>query len=246
MYFAPIRRDFNSVGVRYFNFADGLYVVRALTEHGQLIGGRVMELDDQPIDSVLSALNPYTGGTDGRHQLYAVMLLESPEILHAAGLAQSPTGYGLTVEDQEGSALHVDLVAQMPQADAPAPVTKPWKALDPEALPAEGDGWVRSLQSEPDDALPLYLQRIDQRYLWEPVQDGGGYLRLQSMFNSEQQSMAAFFDENIKPLPEGSLQYLVVDLRGNSGGNFTLFVEIAKWLPGKVADDGNLRRLLPE
>ena len=42
-----------SVGVRYFNFADGLYVVRALTEHGQLIGGRVMELDDQPIDSVL-------------------------------------------------------------------------------------------------------------------------------------------------------------------------------------------------
>ncbi len=53
MYFAPIRRDFNSVGVRYFNFADGLYVVRALTEHGQLIGGRVMELDDQPIDSVL-------------------------------------------------------------------------------------------------------------------------------------------------------------------------------------------------
>ena len=52
--------------------------------------------------------------------------------------------------------------------------------------------------------------------------------------------MDAFFEENLKPLPDGSLPYLVVDFRANWGGNTNLFVEIAKWLPGKVADDGHL------
>lgn len=36
------------------------------------------------------------------------------------------------------------------------------------------------------------------------------------------------------------MRYLVVDLRANAGGDFTLFVEIAKWLRNKIADDGHL------
>ena len=89
---APLQRDFNSAGVRYFHFLDGLYVVRALAEHEQLIGGRVIEIDGQPIDSVLTDLKAYFGGVDEWRQLNAVILLESPDILHAAGLAVSPTG----------------------------------------------------------------------------------------------------------------------------------------------------------
>lgn len=236
----PVRAVFNSVGVRYFHFRDGLYVVRALAEHEQLIGGRVIEIDGNPIDSVLTALRSYTGGADGWRRLYAAMLLESAEIMHAAGLSESPTGYTLTIEDQEGSRLQIDLTAQMPHADGPAPVELPWKTLDPEAWPAEEDEWLRSLQSVSDDVLPLYLQNIDQRFMWEPVEDGGGYLRLQNTLNTNEQSLATFLDESLGALPEGFLRYLVVDLRANDGGDFTLFVEAAQWLPGKVADDGHL------
>lgn len=32
----------------------------------------------------------------------------------------------------------------------------------------------------------------------------------------------------------------MIDLRANDGGDFTLIVEIAKWLQGIVADDGHL------
>lgn len=76
--------------------------------------------------------------------------------------------------------------------------------------------------------------------MWQPLQGDGGYLRLQEAFNSEEQTLAAFLDENLAPLPDSSLRYLVVDLRANSGGNFTLFAEAAQWLPQKVADDGHL------
>lgn len=72
------------------------------------------------------------------------------------------------------------------------------------------------------------------------IENGGGYLRLTNIWNREEQTTAAFFDENIGPLPDGSLPYLVVDLRSNDGGDITLFAEISRWLPDKVADDGHL------
>ena len=236
----PVQREFNGVGVRYFHFLDGLYVVRASAEHESLVGGRVLEIDGQPIDALLAELKSYFGGTDGWRLLQAVMLLESPEILHAAALAESPGGYTVMVQDQQGAVQEAELTAHTPQAAEDIPLRNSWMTLEAGALPDEGDGWVRTLQDLSEDQLPLYLQQTDQRYLWMPIEGGGGYLRLQTMFNTEQQTMSAFFDENVRPLPDGSLDYLVVDLRSNSGGDFTNLVESAKWLPGKVADDGRL------
>ena len=236
----PVRGIFNSVGVRYYYFQDGLYVVRALAEYEQLIGGRVTEIDGQPIDTIFTALNAYSGGTAQWRDVLSVILLESPELLHAVGLVGSSDGYTLTVVDQAGVPLQVELTAQMPQNPENIPAPLAIKALAAEGWPVEGDEWVHSLQVESNDLLPLYLQQMDQLYMWAPQQDGGGYIRLQQVFNGQEQSMDTFFDENLKPLPDGSLPYLVVDLRANDGGDFTLFVEIAKWLPEKVAEDGHL------
>jgi len=236
-----IRRDFNSVGARYFYFKDGLYVVRALAEHEQLIGGRVIEIDGQPIETIFTALDVYSGGTAIWRQLInSVILLESPELLHAAGLVDSPERYILTVVDQSGATLQAELDAQLPQAPENIPFPRNTRTLDAEGWPVEGDEWVRSLQGISADEVPLYLRQTDQLYMWTPLQNDGGYVRIQATVNARDQSMGAFFDENLKPLPDGSLRYLVVDLRENDGGNFTLFVDVSKWLPDKVADDGHL------
>ena len=128
----------------------------------------------------------------------------------------------------------------MPEPGDATVTDKSIRNLDAQTLPDEGTGWVTALQAGPGDDLPLYLQQPAQTFMWEPLQGGGGYVRLQAMENSRDQSMDTFFEENLKPLPDGSLQYLVVDFRANWGGNAILFVETAKWLPGKVADDGQL------
>ena len=235
-----VRRDFNSIGARYFYFKDGLYVVRALAEHEQLIGGRVIEIDGQPIETILTTLNAYSGGTEIWRQFNSVLLLESPALLHAGGLVDSPSGYSLTVVDPSGATLHAELDGQLPQAPENIPFPRSTKTLDAEAWPVEGNEWVRSLQGIPPDEVPLYLRQTDQLYMWTPLQNDGGYVRIQATLNARDQSMEAFFDENLKPLPDGSLQYLVVDLRANDGGDFTLFLDVSKWLPDKVADDGHL------
>lgn len=238
--FGPVRRDFATVGVRYFHFRDGLHVVRAATEHRSLLGGRVVEIDGRPVDAVLATLAAYTGGTAGWRRLHAVMLLEAPELVHAAGLTRSPTGYTATVTDPAGVARRVELTGRTPPKDAPAPTAKPWRTLDARALPSEGNGWVRTLGAVPEDALPLYLRDLEQLFLWEPLAGDGGYLRLQTMARSARRAMAASFAERVDPLPEGSLRYLVVDLRANGGGDFTHFVDVAARLPGKVTDDGTV------
>ena len=235
-----VRTKFNSVGVRYFYFQDGLYVVRALAENQQLIGGRVIEIDGRPIDTIFSVLDFYTGGPSGWRQIKSVILLESSELLYAASLVDAPNRYTLTVVNQSGTTLQTELNAQLPQATENIPFPIITKTLDAGARPDEGDEWVRTLQGISADDLPLYVQQTDQLYMWAPIQDGGGYVRLQEMQNAQDQSMESFFDENLKLLPDGSLRYLVVDLRANDGGDFTLFVEISKWLPGKVADSGHL------
>ena len=238
---SPLRRDSKAVGVRYFHFADGLHVVRALAEHEDLIGARVLAIDGEPIDSLqASVMNQYIGGPEVWRRLYATLILESAEIMHAAGLTQSPDGYTLTVEDQDGATRDVDLIAYTPPADGPAPDIHPWRTLRADAMPDEGDAWVWSLQGMAESDLPLYLRAIRQMHMWQTLPHDGGYIRLQQTLNAQEQSLAAFFDENLKPLPDGSLNYLVVDLRGNSAGNFVLFAEIAEWLPNKVADDGQL------
>lgn len=235
-----VQRDFNFVGLRFFHFQDGLYVVRALAGHEPLIGARVLEIDGQPIDAVLAALYSYVGGPEQWRRLYAADMLESAEILHAAGLADSPDGYSIMVQDQQGTTQQVDLAAQPAQSAESAPFSRPWGLLEAGPLPGEGDAWVGSLQAVSEDRLPLYLQQTNLPYWWAPLENGGGYVRLQTGFNTEQQSLAGFFEENIAPLPDGSLDYLVVDLRPNDGGDFTQFVEIAKWLPDKVAENGRL------
>lgn len=125
-----VQREFNSTGARYFHFRDGLYVVRALAENEQLIGARLLEIDGQPIDSVLADLNSYFGGADGWRQMQALLLLESPELLHAVGIANSPTSYTLTVIDRLGFTDQVKLNAEMPNILEAVPLRWPFNHLE--------------------------------------------------------------------------------------------------------------------
>ena len=239
VHLTPLQRDFNAVGLRYFLFRDGLYIVRALKEYEQLIGARVIEIDGQPITSILNEMQSYFGGKESWRQLYAVRMLESADILHAAGLAESPDGYTLTVQSQQGEVQQVQLAARTPAAED-KPGRSFLETLAAEALADEGDVWVHALQEFDDDLLPPFFQEMDQLYFWTPLPNEGGYFRLKNTVNDEQQTLAEFYQETIEPLPEGSLRYLVVDLRLNDAGDLTLFADIAGRLPAKVADNGHL------
>ena len=228
---------FTPVGVRFFQFQDGLYVVRALAEHEELVGGRVLELDGQPIEEVLAELESLTGGTEGWRRIWAVMHLEYPEIMHAAGVAERADGYTLTVEDENGNRRIADIPVQ---AQIKPDDRLPLATLEAGVLPDESGAWVYSLPDLPAASVPLYLQHTDQRFWWTSLDGDGGYVRIMKTFNTREQSLAGFFEENIRSLPDGSLQYLVVDLRTNPAGDLTLFADIAKWLPEKVAADGHL------
>lgn len=133
-----------------------------------------------PIDSILAELRNYIGGPEGWRRMQSIMLLESPEILHAASLAAAPTGYTLSVEDQDGATREVELSAQKPKADKNVRTREPWSTLEAKALADAGDEWVRSMQIESDDLRPLYLRQTDRPYWYTPLENDGGYLRMET------------------------------------------------------------------
>jgi hypothetical protein len=202
---------------------------------------RITALDGEPIDAVLDALETYSGGMDHWRLFTSLLLLESPELLHAAGIAESADGYTLTVAGPDGEEQDVALDAYATDLDQDSPsFSKPWRNLDAQPLPDEGADWTYTLADLAASDVPLYLQDSDTYYVWAALEDGGGYMRFDESSNSRTQRMAEFFEQNVAALPDGSLEYVVVDLRPNWGGNSNLFVEPAQWLPDKVAEGGHV------
>lgn len=238
--FNYLPQHFAGVEVRFFDFSDGVYIVRAAGELEALIGRRVTAVDGRPVEEVLESLRIYVGDMDSWRRIWAVLLLEYPEILYAAGLADAPEGYTVSLVDASGNEQQVYLAGQPDQVSADAILRSPLSTLHAEELRGEGASWAWSLGDRTEENLPLYLQAPDTLYRWVAMPDGGGYLRLNAMGIPKPQTMVEFFAAEIEPLADGSLEYLVVDLRTIDGGNSSLFAPISKWLPDKVADGGKL------
>lgn len=235
----PLYRRFKVIGAKFYWFKDGLYVVRADAAHGDAVGGRVLAIDGMPIADIAESLSRYRGGVPHWRRLMMPMMIESPEILHAAGLTGSPEAY--TVSLAMGSGNKRDIVFEGTAAEngAALPVRRPWMTLKPVALPGEDEGWIRAI-SVSGDAVPLYLRDSNQSLYAVPVSGNGFYIRTQTAFDTGAQSITGFYRQTLSKIGNGELDYLVVDLRWNPGGDYTRAIEFAKQAPAKIKKGGRL------
>jgi hypothetical protein len=90
---------FNRLGVRFLLADDGLYVADATPEYEALVGSRIVKIEGHDLDALRRAWSAYyPRSPSGRDEAIHVFL-ESPELLHAAGLAASPGGVTLRLAD---------------------------------------------------------------------------------------------------------------------------------------------------
>jgi hypothetical protein len=108
----------NRLPVRLFLFADGVFVTVAKDAGLAALGRRVDAIDGLPAGDVVRKLRIYRGGRDNLRDYDDLSLLESPELLHAAGIARSSREVTLTVSDEDHSG-DIRLFAQPPSAAAP-------------------------------------------------------------------------------------------------------------------------------
>lgn len=210
--------------LRTYQFADGLHIVWAASAHADLLGARIDAMDGHSIRDIQAATRRYAGGTDAHRQRMLAPMLESPALLEAAGLANARDRLTLRGILLDGRPFERTIEAEV--RDRSAWVSSSQRLLFPV--------WERapmvSLINR-TDALPVYLRHSSQLFSLEELPERGLYIGIGHNGDADESTMAAFVERALSRLRDERPAYVVVDMRMNSGGDFTTTYAFAQALP---------------
>lgn len=236
--YGPTYRNFNRSGIEAFWFSDGLYIVRALTSHADLIGTRIVEIEGRSPEQVSEALGNYTGGAEPWKRLRGQYFLRSPELMHAASLAVSSDEINIKVLDDNGEKRHVILKA-LPAAKEKASYARTSLIpLSADSLPDEIEPWDRTLNLE-GDFVPIYLRDFDSNFLQQDL-DNGVYLRATVLFNRDGMTIEDRLAAVIDNAPDDGYDFIAFDLRLSPGGDFGTVSDFAQNVESILSPNGKV------
>lgn len=187
--------------IRFECFDDGVFVLSADEKYRELVGGRVVALGGKPIDEVLEAAAPAIPGDNSQGgQTILERLLDSPTFHEAVGAGTGGKSR-VTVERSGGERREVEL--ELPEP-GPPPFAGAWPA-----------SWIRA-ESKPalrdrDPERPYFVEFVaPQKAL---------YLRIRRIEQDEKERIVAFCTRAFALADERGAERLVIDVRGNGGGN---------------------------
>jgi hypothetical protein len=222
--------------VRVVALSDGLYVMRATENNADLLGGRVMAVDGESIDSVMTKLEQLRGGTAGWRRLHASQYLTLQDMLFGIDVAPDMQHSNWTVETRSGATITRRLDAHLPPASEPeVPVTR-WLSSEPFG-PMTGS-WHTV---EPDHPLPISLTDFDQAF--RSLRLPGTctqFVQLKSNVDQGGQSIKDFLSATEKRLRESQPCNVIFDLRYDGGGDYLNTYRFAHELPNLVPPAGRI------
>lgn len=189
---------FRHYPIRLHLYEDGLYVRRVARRYASAAGLRVVGIGEMTADEAMAAVEP-TVERDNRYQVKHLLpgRLVIPEILHARGVIPDLESARFELEDGRGRRVSLDL--------APVP---PGRVVD----------WVDARRT---DEPPLYLRHPDERHWFEYlVSERTLYVRYREVLDEEEgEAIHEFAERLFRFLEERPVERLILDIRGNPGGN---------------------------
>ncbi len=204
------------IGLQWF--ADGLYIITATSEHADLLGARLLLIGTMTPDALLTRLDDYIGGTKEWVRVVSIYYLRSPEALKGIGAIDDDARVQLTLVLPDGRQIRRIL-----------------EALPPDYESEEGN-IVPLLHDR--ERLPLYLWYPEVNTFWEWVPELDAlYIQINT---NRYTSLVRYLDRVLAVARNSRPRHAIVDLRFNSGGNYTYTTEFAKGLPDAIAQDGKI------
>jgi hypothetical protein len=201
-----------TIGFRYYplelySFSDGLYVRRAGAPCADLAGARVARIGRLSADSALRAVSPVISHENEQFLRSAgPTYLMMPEVHDALGI----------VDDMERLPLELERDGRRWTA-----VVAPAGRLTPQGHespgPIDRSGWADMRAAA--TAAPLYLSRGEPRWLRYLPEQRTLYVAYQSSVPPHQgEPIDRFFDRVLAAADSSGPERLVLDIRGNGGG----------------------------
>lgn len=186
-------------------FSDGPAVTHTAPGYDSLARARVLRVEGLAVDSVLRRLGAVISrDNDVGLRVRSGRLLHDPDALRALGLAARPDSVALTLVLDD--TVRLDLPVQTGVED--------WQAAEP-------------------DTLPLYRRRAEELF-WSERIDGGQTLYVRYNRCREPFAFWGFARDIEAELDDPGVRRVVVDLRGNGGGNsmqfsYLMLPDLVRW-----------------
>lgn len=216
---SPISRRarVNALPLRFAWFEEGLYVVLADAAFADLLGARVVSIEGQTPDEIAEIFRPTFGGQAGRSHWISSLNMESPELLHAAGVTADPE--------------RVEILFDLPDGQRASRTLASVPAFTDSALRRYGGDLLEYVVPEPVSSTwrhvmqgqtpPLYLSQPDAPFFaaWIETRAGSGlYMRLEMTMDVGEHILSDFHAGALETLKSRDARFVVVDLRHNGGG----------------------------
>jgi hypothetical protein len=203
-------------------FDDGLRVAKSDADPS-LRGLAVETIAGKSLDDLRRAWSRYQPGTAGWRDQQIYNFIESPELLHAAGIAASAESVELAFRRDDGTRFTRTLRA----GDGGGAFTRNSREID--FAPA-------------DAPRPLYLQEPDELVRYVDVADRDTvYIQFRRNFDPRDRAgLRKTADDLAVRLKARRPRYVIVDQRLNPGGDLNNTRELMKAIPGCVKNDGRV------
>lgn len=222
-------RRYNRVPIRVLPFGDAFHVVRATRVNADLLGARLVAIDGRAITDARTVAHSLTGGTAKRRDLAAPFFFESPQQLHAFGLARATTGATYAFEMPGGQRVERRLDAMPAGAGA---TVETGRLFYPQPVAGEDETWSTLLS--PTNA-PWSLQDFDARFrLRRAPELDAVIVELRQNFSSRDTDIGTFLRGVEAELRRDQPKNLVLDMRMNGGGNLQLTRDFMRNLPSLI------------
>jgi hypothetical protein len=221
----------NCVPLRVTWFSDGLYVLRAESPYADLLGARVDSIDGRPTRNVLAALEQLHGGAEGWRLTHAVLYIQSPEILYGAGLGSSPDQTTWTFSLPNGTEMVRTLTGEISGDGEPHALMTRW--LSPQEMKGEPSIWRTLFSTDAD--LPLSLRDFNSTFRRAWIDHGCTlFIQLKAITDADKLRIGEFLGATTDQMRAHRPCNIIVDMRFNTGGDYTKVASFASHLPDFV------------
>ncbi|MFZ5618160.1 MAG: hypothetical protein ACOZAA_12670 [Pseudomonadota bacterium] len=219
--------QFNRIPIELYSFADGVFVVHARDEHKDLLGARVAAIGGKDIAELKLAFSGYFGAREGKRDEWAVFFLESPALLHAAGLADDSESAEVSFVLPDGS-----MATRRLEAKLDPPPGEIFDFLDNSRLVAYGAENARA-----GVEAPLYLKNDGHAFRSAALPElDAWFIQLRINKSFYDQSIDDFFSAAAEEIKKAKPKNAIVDLRLDGGGDLNTTREFMQKLPTLVRE----------